>query len=166
MRFDGQGRRFTLACIAVAAFVLLTAADLPAVVATHFRMDGSPDGYLSRHAYTVGALLLAVALPAALTLLAGLLGRLPDGLLNLPHRQHWLQPERRPASIAFMAGLCRYFAAVLLLFLCFVHGLIVMAHAQQPLRLDTGSLLIAAGVLLLAVTAGVVAMLRRFPRPA
>lgn len=166
MRFDGQGRRFALACIAAAGFVALTTPDLPATVATHFRMDGTPDSYLSRRAYAIGALLLVALLPALLAALAGLLGRLPDALINLPHRQHWLHPERREASIGFLAGLCRYFAATLLLFLCFVHGLIVMAHRQQPPLLDTGSLLIAAGVLLLAIAAGVMLMLRRFRHPA
>ena len=71
---------------------------LPEQIPTHFS-GGQPDAWSSRDSFvwTWGATLLGTAL-----MMGGvgwLLGRLDARWMSLPHRDHWLAPERRAATL-------------------------------------------------------------------
>lgn len=128
-----------LALIAmVAAFVVSTSSGLPSTVAAHFGADGVPDGYMGRDGYTVLITLLVVVLPLLVAATGRVTGRIPSRLLNLPHKEYWLAPERREQAIARIGLLSTLYAHLLVLFLGYVHWLVVDAHGQAPVRLAEG----------------------------
>lgn len=73
---------------------------LPERVASHFDAAGMPNGWMPRE----GFLALQAGILALMVLLFVLLPRtiawLPVGFVNLPHREHWLAPERREETMA------------------------------------------------------------------
>lgn len=96
---------------------------LPARVATHFDMEGRPNGWSSAGSLWVPggvmfgfAILIGIGVPA-------LARRLPPSMVNVPHRDYWLAPERREASLdrldvfmgVFGCGLAVFFLGVLAL---------------------------------------------------
>lgn len=128
--------RFAALLALAALFIVTSSRQLPSTVASHFAASGVADGFMPRGMYTGFMLALLVGLPALMVLLTWhSLGRTGSGI-NLPHKAYWLAPERREATIASLRASLLWFSAGLVVFLCYVHGLVVLAHAQQPPRLD------------------------------
>jgi uncharacterized membrane protein len=74
--------------------------QLPDVVASHFDAAGHADGWMSKPAFMAvhGAVLLLM-----IVTFAGIPAvRWPDSLVNLPHKEHWLAPERRRATWSYV----------------------------------------------------------------
>ena len=128
---------FALLLACAAAFVWLTALSLPAVVASHFEGDGYANGFMSRGAYVGFTLAFVVGLPALLLLLSHFAFGRPGARINLPNREYWLSPERRDETVSTLRGGLRQFMAMLVVFLCYVHWLVVRANQTSPPRLST-----------------------------
>ena len=137
---------------------------LPERVATHFNPDGQADGWMTRDNQTKAHLGLVLFIAAMIEGLARLGPRLPDGLVNLPHRDHWLAPERRAATHAWLAGLTRLIGCVLMLFFLALFHLVYRANLSgtpmlpAPAGLLVGGLLTTIGLLIAGV-------FLRFARP-
>jgi Protein of unknown function (DUF1648) len=155
---------FLLLVAAVVAQALWQHDRLPERVATHFDAAGRPDGWMSRDNQTKAHLGLVLLIAALLEGLARLGPRLPDALVNLPHRDHWLAPERRAATHAWIAGLVRLLGCVLLGFFLALFHLVYRANLSStpmltgPVGLLVGGLLATVGLILAGV-------LLRFARP-
>lgn len=126
---------------------------LPERVASHFNVAGTADGWMPRDrqtAWHIGVVLLMTALFEGIVW-AG--ARLPRELINLPHRDYWLAPERRAVTQAWLDGLVRLLGSALMVFFLGLFHLVYRANLDgQPLSvLATG--LLGAGLL---VTVGVV----------
>jgi len=157
-------RAFPLVLVVAAAFVWLTSGSLPATTASHFSPGGAANGFMGKGAYTVLMLALVVIVPALIASTALLVRALPPRLINLPHKDHWLAPERLAATLEALASLSYRFAIALAVFLCFVHWLVVRANAVRPPRLDEGWLFVAVAGLGLAALAWLFLLYRRFGR--
>src|SRR5277367_5148881 len=84
------------------AYVIASYDDLPAKVASHFDIEGRPNGWMSREmcvGFTVG---LGILMPALVVGMMGGAGRIPVSFINLPHRDYWLVPERRGPALAIL----------------------------------------------------------------
>jgi len=107
--------------------LLMAWPNLPERVATHFNAAGDANGWSTR-----GQLLLTItALFAgfgALFLAAGWLDRLPNTLVNIPNKEHWLDTERRAASFATICDYLRYLLLAPMAFL--VLSLTAVLHAN------------------------------------
>src|SRR5690242_12009536 len=79
-------------------FILISSRELPPIVASHFGADGVANGFMSRYAYVSFMLAVTVVTPLLVVLLPRILREISPNLLNLPHREHWLAPERREES--------------------------------------------------------------------
>jgi len=154
--------RFVLLIAGAAAFVWLTSLSLPDVVASHFGASGQANGFMSRDAY-VGLMLACVAgLPTLLTVVSNLGLDAPKARINLPNRDYWLTPERRGETVSYVRAHLARFAAVLVVFLCYVHWLVVRANGAQPPHLSSSGIgvgLAAFGVYAIVWTR---LLLRRF----
>lgn len=84
----------TLGCL------LLLHGDLPDRVPTHFDTAGNANGWSSREGFEFAIAGLSIVLLAVFGGLGALIERLPVQLVNLPHRDHWLAPERRRTTLA------------------------------------------------------------------
>lgn len=148
--------------VAGALFVGFTGSSMPAVVASHFGWSGAANGFMSRAMYVSLMLGVVVVVPSAVALSGWLASVLPPSMLNLPNKAFWLAPERRVATLRSFATWGASFAAVLLLFLCYVHWLVVEANASVPPRLPQGMFMAAFMVFAMAAVAWLVALYRRF----
>jgi uncharacterized membrane protein len=77
--------------------------QLPLRVASHFNARGQPDGFMPREAFFADLALLGGGFIVLLLLTPALLRLLPDSLINMPHRDYWLAPERRNESFGYIA---------------------------------------------------------------
>lgn len=119
-----------------AAFVWLTSLSLPDVVASHFAADGTANGSMSRGAYQAVMLALAIGLPTLLTVVSYAALGASKARINLPNRDYWLAPERRGETVSYLRAHLARFSAVLLVFLCYVHWLVVRANGIRPPHLS------------------------------
>lgn len=104
MKRHGRLVLVLVAVIAVAQ-VAIGYSVLPANMASHFDATGSPDAWTGRDAFV---LLWLVILGSLVTMCLGvpwLVGRMPTNLINMPHRDYWLAPERRGEAMRIMASL-------------------------------------------------------------
>lgn len=124
---------FTLAGLSVVLVLLVlgTGPALPARVATHFGMDGLPNGWMSREAF-MRSIVVIVILPVVLLQGIGfLLGRLPTSLINLPNREYWLAPERRAKTLAHIRTSMLEFGNATFAFLIFVVWSVIEANTAN-----------------------------------
>src|SRR5262245_44660873 len=75
---------------------------------------------------------LTVGTPLLLALPGWLIQRVPLSMINLPHKEYWLAPERRASTLAFMTRRSTIFGAFMAGFLCYVHWLVVEANRAVP----------------------------------
>ena len=150
--------------VAVATYVSLSGRSLPAYVASHFAGDGTANGYMPRSAYVAFMLIVSISLPLVIFASARVLPHVPASLLNLPHREYWLAPERRAQTYAFLQDHTAHFATMLAIFLGFVHWRVVAANARHPAVLEpivfVGGLL----VFLVALVAWIALLAAHFRR--
>jgi len=148
-----SGRAAFLAFAAVAAvFVWLSSIGMPETVASHFGAAGAANGYMPRSVYAAIMIGFVTGLPVIMVLMTSRAVGRPDARINLPHRDYWLAPQRREATIARLRRGVQFFGVVLIVFLCYVHWLVVRANLTQPARLPqpwfTGGLVVFAVVVL------------------
>lgn len=89
--------RFVLVAllVVIALQVAYYAPKLPDTVASHFGASGAADGWSSKTSFLALYGVLIVILIVPFVVLPWLLPRIPDDLINLPHKRYWLAPERR-----------------------------------------------------------------------
>jgi hypothetical protein len=127
--------RFVLLIAGAAAFILLTSLSLPDVIASHFGSDGRANGFMPRGAYVGLLLAFVIGLPTLLIVSSRGLDS-PNARINLPNRDYWLAPGRRAETVAYLRAHLKQFSTVLVVFLCYVHWLVVRANAIRPPRLS------------------------------
>jgi len=157
-------RVLLLVLFVAAGFVWLTGGDLPPVVASQFGSGGAANGFMGKGTYTAFMLAVVVAVPALIGFSGQLVRVLPLQLVNLPNKQYWLAPQRRAATLDSLSFLSVPFALALVVFLCFVHWLVVQANAVQPARLPEGSLFVGLAVFGVATVLWLIVLFRRFGR--
>jgi hypothetical protein len=164
MKKSALGIVFYPALAAAAWFVIRSGGGMSDVVASHFGASGEANGYMSRATYLRFMLVFVVVLPLALNLLIARVLRLPSALVNIPHREYWLAPERRADTVVRMQRHMNFFGMVLAVFLCYVHWQVVQANTRAPPVLD--SLRFSTGLAtFMAVLITWIVILRRDFRP-
>jgi hypothetical protein len=74
---------------------------LPDVVASHFSISGQPDAWSSK-GFFIGIYIIAVVMNALIFLgITFGINKIPDSMLNLPHKVYWLSEERRQGTFDF-----------------------------------------------------------------
>lgn len=150
--------------LGAAVFVYVTSARLPEIAATRFAAGGDPVAFMTRGTYRVFMVWLVSAVPLLVAFLPPFIGARWPQLLNIPNRDYWIAAERRAETLASVAARTLLLAAVMILFLCFTHWLVVEANASPARRLS-GAPLLAALVAFVAFMIGwIVAFRRRFRR--
>jgi preprotein translocase subunit SecY len=127
-----------LVLLLVSPLLLLwaTAQSLPEPLASHFNAAGQVEGHASRAEF-VWVMSLVLTLPLLLgTALPALVQRLPTSLIDLPNKEHWLSPEREPATRAFLCSWFKLFALALAAFQASVYALTLQAQALHPPALN------------------------------
>ena len=146
-------------------YVALSYVDLPAKVATHFGIDGQPNGWMSHNgivAFTIG---LGIFVPALIVWMMATTGRIPVSFVKLPNRDYWLAIERRKTTLAILFQHSLWLASTCVLFFTCVHWLIVQANpADGQIHLSLISLALVTGGFLLATGVWVIFLRRKFTK--
>lgn len=149
--------------LAVAWFIWRSSQGLPGVVAIHYALDGVADGFSSRGESLAFWLGIAVAVPLVTALLPmGMMALVGATGLKIPHREYWLAPERKDATLEYFKALYCWLACALALFVGYMHWLDVRAQQVQPPELSTGGLIVGLAILVLVWIGGMALASRRF----
>lgn len=155
--------------LASALFVtslVYAAGQLPERLATHFDWSGHPNGWMSREAYL--ALMAGVGFGFSLLLMSLCWATcfLPASMVNLPHREYWLAPERREETARYFGWHSLWLGAAAMGFITGVNLLTVAANRQPSAHLSNPAVFCLAGAFVLATALWVLALYRRFRIPA
>src|ERR1035437_9211047 len=123
---------FLILLAGATAFVWLTSRSLPEVVASHFVASGAANGFMPRTFYLRFMLVFIVVLPSILAFLPTLSLGSPKARFNLPNKEYWLAPDRRTETIRFLREHMVRVGSLLVVFLSYVHWLVVRANAVVP----------------------------------
>lgn len=148
-----------------AAGMVFSALLLPDRVATHFNLQGEPDGWMNRSSHLLFFSVIGVVLPLGTVGASLWLRHAPDSTINIPRREYWLAPERRSETLGFLSGSLQWLACELLVFLLGIQILVVRANRLQPVQMETTLLWILSALLVAAIAVWTIATLRRFRRP-
>jgi uncharacterized membrane protein len=112
-------------------FVITTTQSLPNVVASHFNASGVANGFMDRQSYLISMLAAIIGLPGLMSLTGMWFSKLPVSMINIPHREHWLAPERSALTLQALQTFMTVLACCIVIFLSFVHWLVVLANQEQ-----------------------------------
>ncbi len=148
------------------ALVYGSAASLPDRVATHFGLNGEPNGWMSRSAYLNFIAAMGVALPLFIVAISFLSRFFPVGFVNVPHKEFWLAPARREETQEALFARSLWLACLIVLFFGALHYTTLVANRNVPVRLPAQLLFPVLGVFVIGIGVWVIALYRRFRRPA
>jgi serine/threonine-protein kinase len=147
-----------------AVYVCLTSQRLPEVVAVHFGANGLPNNWETVGSYIRFTLIFGAAVPAFILGIFSLIRFCGPSLMNLPHKEYWLAPERRAETFAYVQRQSVWMAALLIAFFAGVHYFILSANAHHPVILAPALVWwISGGILAMAIV-WVAAFIRHFFR--
>lgn len=118
------------------ALLVATAGELPERMATHFDFAGRANGWMSRQGYLAFMAGFGLLFPLLLPLLSLGFRALPATVINIPHREYWLSPERREETNAYLVRHARWLAVLQLGLVIALHVLSVRANQQSPPHLS------------------------------
>ena len=127
---------FIASLIVMAICLAWSMGQLPPVVASHFNARGVPNDWTSREAYLMLMTAIGFGLPVVMVVIFYCIRWLPPSLVNMPHRDYWLAPERRTQTAASLLNFGLWFAGLETLFLAAIHVLVVLANRGQPAQLS------------------------------
>jgi uncharacterized membrane protein len=156
---------FGLLLVAALVAVPLSGSMLPALVASHFDASGAPNGFMPRGVYLLMMTALAAGLPLLMVASVGWRTKRNAERLKLPNRDYWLAPERRAETAAYLAVHMTRLGSALIVFLGYVHALVVAANLRHPLELDLVPLLAGTAVFVLVTLVWVWRLHARFAKP-
>src|ERR1700690_678577 len=105
----------------------------PDVMAAHFNIQGNPDRFVSKlefFGFEAQTLLVVIAAGLVIQVLPFIL---PVGWMNIRHREYWLSPERRAATVNRLSSFGAALSAVIFLLIQAAFELAVFANLQKPL---------------------------------
>jgi len=126
---------FALLLIVVGAFIVATTGQLPDRVASHFGAGNLANGWMTRGGYLAFMLAFALLFPVVIVGAVGWLPRVRAKSINIPHRDYWLAPSRRDATMATLASHACWLGCLLTVFIAGIHFAVLEANAAVPPRL-------------------------------
>ena len=144
-------RPVLLFAVCAALFVWQTSESLPPMVASHFALSGTANGFMPRTLYILFMLAFVKGLPTLTNIITQKASGNPKALLNLPNLDYWLAPARRSETISFLRTCFSWFSILLVSFPCFAHWLVVLANRSQPAHLAGPWFLSGLGIFGVAV---------------
>jgi uncharacterized membrane protein len=147
---------FTLAVLGAVQFFYY-APRLPDILASHFGGTGSVNAWQTKTVFFSVELAIIVLSIVVSFGIPRIIEAMPVSLINLPHKDFWLSPERRDNTLAYLHVWTAWLGCALLAFLLFVMELVFRANFQAPPRLNMAAFVPA---LLAFVAFDAVAILR------
>ena len=108
---------------------------MPEQVASHFGAGNAAHAFMSRGGYLVFMLVFALALPVFVAAMTGLLPRLRANSINIPHKDYWLDPRRRAATMNALSAHGAWLGSLIALFIAALHYVLLIANRSSPPQL-------------------------------
>ena len=122
-----------IALVANATFVGLLSGRVPERVATHFNIEGVPDGWMSRKGFFWFGVIFPVAICAFMFFMSTMVaGALP---LKVPNADYWNAPAHLPEASRRIQNWLVEIATLTTLFLMGTWWLVAKAQRTRPIRL-------------------------------
>lgn len=138
---------------------------LPAKLASHFGIDGQANGWQSKEAFFALNFCVILLLAVLFVGLPIALRRLPASVINLPHKEYWLAPERREETLSFLQNQLELIGASALLLVTAIMQMAMKANLTQSPALPSALLMpLMAGFIIFELMC-VVRILTRFSAP-
>ncbi len=160
-----QERIFQLLIIVCTVQILFYASILPASLASHFSRDGEPNGWSSRTTFFGLYLGILVMVLLFFRILPGLLSRFPNTMINLPHKDYWLDPSRRDVTFSGIKDRIVSMGNGFLAFLIVTFQLVIQANLAEGIRLNSKELWILLAVFVVFTLSWIVRFIRVFRMP-
>ena len=110
--------------------------EMPAHLATHFGAEGRPNGWMSPGGFAGFEAAMWGVMTVSFWGPRYLLKALPTRIVNVPHREYWLAPERSERAIARMSGWLEGFGAATLVGLIALNEAVFRANLLPEPRLS------------------------------
>lgn len=127
----------TLGFIVTAVMLILCGAQilyyaplLPDTVASHFALDGTPNGWDDKESFLIFYAGFVVFLALMFVAMALFLPRIPSALINMPDKAYWLAPERKEATLSYLSGRLLAMGNVTVLFIIVLFQFTIQANLQ------------------------------------
>ncbi len=138
---------------------------LPERVATHFGMNGEPNGWMGRPGYSHFIRIFGLTLPAFTVAVGFLIRFLPAWTVNIPNRDYWLAPAHRPETYSALLGFCFWLACLEVGLVGGMHYLTLVANRSAPVHLPSSGLVAVLGLFIVGLLLCVIALVRCFRMP-
>jgi hypothetical protein len=102
---------------------------MPSVVATHFDINGMPNGWMRRESLVYFSVGIYLVLAASFTLI-------PVRCMNFPNKDHWLAPERIAQTEAAILKTYTRFGAATEIFIIAMMVLVYRANMSAQVHFD------------------------------
>lgn len=136
---------------------------LPDNVPMHFGPDGAPDRWEAKRTAVTSLLGFSLGVPAFVIAIAWLMPFIPNSLVNIPNREIWLSPERRPMTMAHIRSMLLWIGLFMAWFTLALMQLTYVAAVNQQ-RLNQPILMMCLGMLLAAVFGVIIWYVIKFAR--
>jgi len=105
---------------------------IPEILGSHFARGGFVNGWQTKAAFFSTELAMIVLATVVAFGIPSIVAAVPVSLINLPHKEYWLAPERRENTLAYIRVWSAWFGCGLLAFLLFVMELAFRANLHTP----------------------------------
>jgi uncharacterized membrane protein len=159
-----SGRIFYIIVILVCAFEIARLWSVtPAQMAVHFDVQGNPNRFVPKAEFFRDQLETALVV-VAIGLAAQIVSQvMPVQLINMPHREYWLSPERRGEVVGRMSSFAGAMFGIILLTVQAAFEISAYANLRTPIVFNArlmSLIMIAAFVVILLLFAWLVLSFR------
>jgi serine/threonine-protein kinase len=154
-----------LAAVGFAVYVTMTLPQLPLQVATHFGLNGEPDGWMTRSGYGVFILCFGLGLPLFTSAMGFVSRFLPAWTINIPNKEYWLAPERRPLVDLYVLQHLLWMGLLELGLVGGLHHLTMVANRSVPVHMPGRGLAIVMGTFFVLLAIWSVSLIAHFRKP-
>lgn len=157
---------FAITWVMVSAFVLVTSNELPPEMASKFDMYGIASTVMTtRDNYRFTYLLTLFMTSGTIVLAFAGVSIASTESINLPHKDYWLAPKRKHATMSYILSWGAIIGIATLLLLGAVHFAVVLAHRNTPPAMPVAALWAPIALYSLVVSWMVFQLWRRFRLP-
>ncbi|MFI4981915.1 MAG: DUF1648 domain-containing protein [Nevskiales bacterium] len=156
---------FIAIMVAGLGYVAATSNVLPSLVASHFAASGEANGFMSRVNYVAFMLIFVTGFPSLVVTVMSSVYRSSRERMNLPNGDYWLAPPRLDATVEFLVAHAQWLGALLVVFICLVHRLVLQANAHFPAQLPNSILSTGIVPLMIMIALWIAVLMRRLRRP-
>lgn len=125
--------------------------QMPERVATHFDLEGNPNGWMSRTTNLAVSCGLVLFLTATFWFLPRLVKVMGGQAMNIPRKDYWLRPEHREELDTIITGYMSTLGLVMNLFFLYLFHQLYRFNTGQTDRVPLTGLIVFLAALLLVI---------------